>query len=449
MKLKPFYVQLLITLVIAFIAANQALWVFNMYHLHKRELLELANQAAHKAILMEISERTEIMGGYRVFNTNISDPNDTTRFITKKVRTEDSTYVFKIDKQDPYINQKIVQFAIKDELPVNINVLDSLFRNSLSGKYKIEHTYFEYVDLQTKSIINSNKPGDFPLNYLATDTIPLDIINSIGVIGYIETPDVAILRKMMYQLLLSVLLILIGIGGMVYLGRSFVVQWRTEKLRQQSVNAMTHEFKRPISGAVAMVATIPFYLEKHMFDKVNEYAGKTMNELNKLTAYTQRIQQISNNEKGNFSINRTTLQLTDFFTSIIGKYNKDERLKIDFTNESRRTEFSADIIHFSNVIENLIENAIKYSIENPEILIRISDANNKLRITVSDNGIGIANEDLKRIFDKYYRVNRKETKNKPGFGLGLTYVKSVIDAHGASISVESRLNEGSTFCIII
>ncbi len=449
MKLKPFYVQLLITLVIAFIAANQALWVFNMYHLHKRELLELANQAAHKAVLMEISERTEIMGGYRVFNTNISDPNDTTRFITKKVRTEDSTYVFKIDKQDPYINQKIVQFAIKDELPVNINVLDSLFRNSLSGKYKIEHTYFEYVDLQTKNIINSNKPGNFPLNYLATDTIPLDIINSIGVIGYVEAPDVAILRKMMYQLSLSVLLILIGVGGMVYLGRSFVVQWRTEKLRQQSVNAMTHEFKRPISGAVAMVATIPFYLEKHMFDKVNEYAGKTMNELNKLTAYTQRIQQISNNEKGNFSINRTTLQLTDFFTSIIGKYNKDERLKIDFTNESRRTEFSADIIHFSNVIENLIENAIKYSIENPEILIRISDANNKLRITVSDNGIGIANEDLKRIFDKYYRVNRKEMKNKPGFGLGLTYVKSVIDAHGASISVESRLNEGSTFCIII
>jgi hypothetical protein len=322
MKLKPFYVQLLITLVIAFIAANQALWVFNMYHLHKREYWELANQAAHKAVLMEISERTEIMGGYRVFNTNISDPNDTTRFITKKVRTEDSTYVFKIDKQDPYINQKIVQFAIKDELPVNINVLDSLFKKELSDKYKIEHTYFEYVDLQTKSIINSNKPGDFLLNYLATDTIPLDIINSIGVIGYVEAPDVAILRKMMYQLSLSVLLILIGVGGMVYLGRSFVVQWRTEKLRQQSVNAMTHEFKRPISGAVAMVATIPFYLEKHMFDKVNEYAGKTMNELNKLTAYTQRIQQISNNEKGNFSINRTTLQLTDFFTSIIGKYKQ-------------------------------------------------------------------------------------------------------------------------------
>lgn len=449
MKLKPFYVQLLITLVIAFIAANQALWVLNMYHLHKRELMELANQAAHKAVLMEISERSEILGGYSVYSTNISNPNDTSRYFTKNVRTEDSTYVFTIDKYDLYAKEKIIQFAIKDELPVNINVLDSLFRKSLSNKYKIEHTYFEYVDLQTKSIINSNKPGNFPLNYLATDTIPLDIINSIGVIGYIETPDVAILRKMMYQLTLSVLLILIGIGGMVYLGRSFVVQWRTEKLRQQSVNAMTHEFKRPISGAVAMVATIPFYLEKHRFDKVNEYAGKTMNELNKLTAYTQRIQQISNNEKANFNINISTVQLTDFFTSIIGKYNKDEKLKIDFTNESRRTEFSADIIHFSNVIENLIENAIKYSIENLEILIRISDANNKLRITVSDNGIGIANDDIKRIFDKYYRVNRKETKNKPGFGLGLTYVKSVIDAHGGGISVESRLNVGSTFCIII
>ena len=83
MKLKPFYIQLLITLVIAFIAANQALWVLNMYHLHKRELIELANQAAHKAALMEISERTEIIGGYSVYSTNISNPNDTSRYFRK------------------------------------------------------------------------------------------------------------------------------------------------------------------------------------------------------------------------------------------------------------------------------------------------------------------------------------------------------------------------------
>lgn len=449
MKLKPFYIQLLITLVIVFIVANQTMWVLNMYHLHKRELLELANQAAEKAIFMEIAERTEIIGGCVLYSSNIAKSNNSSNYITKKVRTADSTYIFSIDKNDPNSMNKITQFVIKKELPVNLNVLDSLFKKELYDKYKIEHTYFDYVDLQTKKIINSNKPGDFSLSYLATDTIPLDIINSIGVIGYVETPDVAILIKMMYQLTLSILLILIGIGGMVYLSRSFVIQWRIEKLRQQSVNAMTHEFKRPISGAVAMVATIPFYLEIHRFDKVSEYAGKTMNELNKLTAYTQRIQQISNNEKGNFSINVAQIQLVDFFSSIIGKYNKDEKLKIDFTNESRRTEFSADIIHFSNVIENLIENAIKYSIENPEILISISDENNKLRITVSDNGIGIANDDIKRIFDKYYRVNRKETKNKPGFGLGLTYVKSVIDAHGATISVESKLSMGSSFCIII
>lgn len=452
MNHKPFYVQLLITLVIVFIAANQTMWVFNMYHLHKRELLELANQAAQKAVLMEISERTEIIGGYRVFNTNISNPNDTARYFTKKVRTEDSTYIFKIDKQDPYINQKIVQFVLKDDLPINLNVLDSLFKKSLSEKYDIKQTYFDYVNLQTKKIINSNKPGDFSLNYLATDTIPLDIINSIGVIGHVETPDVAILRKMAYQLTLSVVLILIGIAGMIYLSRSFIAQWRMEKLRQQSVNAMTHEFKRPISGAVAMVATIPYYLKLQNPDKVREYAEKTLNELNKLTTNTKRIQQISNNEKGQIALNKSSVQLAPLFNSLLQKYNFEEegkKVSLSMSINTDRDEVYVDMLHFSNALDNLIENAIKYSGNEVNIQLSVSDEFDKLRIDIKDDGMGIDRYDQKHIFNRFYRSCRKEMANKVGFGLGLTYVKTIVEAHEGSVSVESKLREGSTFTVHI
>lgn len=451
MKYKPIYIQGLIAIILIFIAANQVIWIANMYNLHKRELIDLANQSAEKAMFMELAERAEIIGGHRVFSTNISNPNDTSRYFTKRVRTEDSTYIFTIDKHDPNTMNKIIQFVLQKDLPINLEKLNILFKKELSSRYPIQNTYFDYLDLKTKKLIATNKPTDISSNYLATDTIPLDIISSIGIIGYIEVPDLVILRKMGYQLALSVLLILIGMGGMVYLGKSFVVQWRLEKHRQESVNAMTHEFKRPISGAVAMVALIPFYAGRKDLEKVTDYANNTLTELNKLTAYTERIQQISNNEKGNIVLNKEPIAIKTFFESIRERYtdqeNGEKKVTIQLNTNTERTYINADLIHFSNVIDNLVENAIKYSTSDVTINISIIDIKEGLKITVEDNGIGISPYDLKFIFDKFYRSNRKEMKNKAGFGLGLTYVKSIVEAHEGTIAAESKLNEGSRFTV--
>ncbi|MEA4936497.1 MAG: HAMP domain-containing sensor histidine kinase [Paludibacter sp.] len=451
MKLKPIYVQVLIIVVLIFIAANQTIWISNMYNLYKQELVDLANQSAEKAVFMELAERSEIMGGYRVFSTNISNPNDTSRYFTKKVRTEDSTYLFTIDKHDPNIMNKIIQFVYQKDYPINLRKLNTLFKEELSSRYPIKNTYFDYLNLQNRQLIGTNRPKQISPNYLATDTIPLDIISSIGIIGYVEVPNLVILRKMGYQLALSVLLILIGMGGMVYLGKSFVIQWRLEKHRQESVNAMTHEFKRPISGAVAMVALIPFYAGRKDMEKVTDYANNTLTELNKLTAYTERIQQISNNEKGNIVLNKEPIIIKSFFEAIKERYtsqdNEAKKVAIQLNTNTEKAFITADLIHFSNVMDNLVENAIKYSTSDVTLYISISDIKEGLKIAVEDNGIGISPYDLKFIFDKFYRSNRKEIKNKAGFGLGLTYVKSIVEAHGGTITAESKLNEGSKFTV--
>jgi two-component system, OmpR family, phosphate regulon sensor histidine kinase PhoR len=451
MKLKPTYIQILIVIVVILIASNQIVWISNMYNLRKQELIDLANQSTEKAIFMEFAERSEIMGGYKVYTTNISNPNDTTRFFTKKVRTEDSTYVFTIDKHDPNTMNKIIQFVLQKDCPIDLDKLNTLFNEELSSRYPIQNTYFDYLDLRTGQLIKTNRLEHFSSNYVTTDTIPLDIISSIGIVGYIEVPDWVILRKMSYQLALSVLLILIGMGGMVYLGKSFVVQWRLEKHRQESVNAMTHEFKRPISGAVAMVALIPFYAERKDMEKVTDYANNTLTELNKLTAYTERIQQISNNEKGNIVLNKEPIAIKAFFESIKERYtNQDNEAKkviILLNTNTAKAFITADLLHFSNVMDNLVENAIKYSSSDVTIYISINDLKEGLQITVEDNGIGISPYDLRFIFDKFYRSNRKEMKNKAGFGLGLTYAKSIVEAHGGTIAAESKLNEGSKFTI--
>lgn len=450
MKLKPIYIQTLIIVVVILLATNQAVWIANMYNLHKHELIDLANTSTEKAIYMEFAERSEIMGGYKVYTTNISNPNDTSRFFTKEVRTEDSTYVFTIDKYDPNTMNKIIQFVLQKDRPINLDKLNSLFFQKLSSRYPIQNTYFDYLNLQTGQLINTNRPEHFSSNFVTTDTIPLDIISSIGIVGYIEVPDWVILRKMSYQLALSVLLILIGAGGMVYLGRSFVVQWRLEKHRQASINAMTHEFKRPISGAMAMVAVIPFYLEKNDLTKVSDYASNTLVELNKLTAYTERIQQISNNKKGSVALNKEQIEIRPFFESVLQRYaqdNDEKRVVINLVINTEKTFIMVDLLHFSNVIDNLVENAIKYSDNEVSINISVTDLQNELQIVVEDNGMGISAYDLKFIFDRFYRSNRKEMKNKVGFGLGLTYVKSIVEDHGGTIIAESKLNEGSKFTL--
>ena len=453
MRSKHLYIQLLIVLVSALITVNQIVWITNMYHLHKKELKDFSNQSATKAVYMEVSERGEAIGGSRVFSTNFSGSNDTSRYILKKLRTEDTTFVVTIDKQDPNTLLKAVQLVLKDEMPVDLKKLNMFFKKQLSERYAIKNTYFDYLDLKENKTIKSNKPANASSNYLQTDTIKLDIISSIGVVGYIEVPSAVLLNKMGYQLTLSALLILIGLGGMIYLGRSFVVQWKLERLRQESVNSMTHEFKRPISSAVAMVSLIPFYVEKNDMSKVATYATNTIIELNKLTAYTERIQQISNNEKANVLLNKLGVEIEPLLQSIKERYSDREnslkKVNVQTEVHTKNKFLFVDVLHFSNVLDNLVENAIKYSNSEVNIDIDIADTNEGVKISVKDDGLGISTFDLKYIFDRFYRSNRKELKRKTGFGLGLTYVKSMVEAHGGSISVTSQINEGSEFAILL
>ena len=109
-----------------------------------------------------------------------------------------------------------------------------------------------------------------------------------------------------------------------------------------------------------------------------------------------------------------------------------------------------DVVHFSNVIENIIENAIKYNINDTVVIeIIVDDYEDKHKVSVKDNGIGVSAKSQNLIFHRYYRDKRSEVKNRLGFGLGLTYAKSIIESHGGKITVESELNKGSKFDIII
>lgn len=285
-------------------------------------------------------------------------------------------------------------------------------------------------------------------------------MGSMGVIAHVNNPVLTILKGMIIQLLLSIMLIVIAVIGLFYLGRTIFRQWREEKMRQDSVNAMTHEFKRPINAAIGLVSLIPYYLKKSNLTKAIQYAELTMDELNRLTAYTRRIQQISNNDKSTIILDKSEIELRPFLESLTEKYYSSEklpelsvyhktiRMNLDIRPENPKVR--ADRLHFANVVDNLIENAIKYSDENLKIDLSVDYQDANLCISIKDNGIGIAASDIKRIFDKFYRVDRHSVKRKTGFGLGLTYVKSIVEAHGGQIEVNSQgAGRGSEFVVFM
>lgn len=448
-------VRVLVTVVLIAIIVNQTAWLSNMYQLFLREFKAYADEELQNAAFMELFERGEVLGGIRFYSQNLIIPNDTSRYISKDVVTEDSTYTFMVDKNDPNTMHKISQFVLKKYLPIDLDRLSAIFKERIRERYNVDDAYFDYLDLENDTLIKTIRPENMVTSHYArTDTVPLDIIDSIGVVGYIENPRVAILDNMKGQLMLSILLMAIGGVALFYISRSFVFQWKTEKMRQDSVNVMTHEFKRPISSAVAMVSTIPFYVEKKNTARVLEYVSNIETALNKLTYYTKRIQQISNNEAGNVSLDKTAVEIVPFFEVLCQRYalleEDKQKVVIQLQFGTSRKEMEVDMLHFSNVMDNLVENAIKYTVH-PAVVIDISvtETAGGIKISVKDNGIGISPADKKHIFDKFYRVKRKETKDKMGFGLGLTYVKSIIEAHGGDITVHSKLNEGSEFVIIL
>jgi signal transduction histidine kinase len=444
------------------IVANQAIWVINRYNSCEKEIVLDINKAIEKAVYMEVTERGESQGGFFAYSL-YTDDGDTSRYLKKTVKGNGTTIEVVIDRQDPNANHKIVQYMMKDTVPLNISRLNEIFfREMQSSKFPIKDTYVEHHDMDGNRLISSSRTDSYLDSglYASSDMMVIDIMGSMGVKAYVDNPVMTLLRRMIFQLVLSVLLIMIAIACLFALGRTIIIQWKKEKMRQDSVDSMTHEFRRPISAAVALVSQIPSHLEKKDITKVLRYTQQTMDELNKLTAYTRRVQQISNNDKSTISLDKSKIEIRQFLETLIEKYRLPAKIP-DATEYNKPVEIKlhirpehpviyADKLHFANVIDNLIENAIKYSGEDLVIDLSVDYEGNYLRISVKDNGIGISASDLKRVFDRFYRSGHRAVRRKSGFGLGLTYVKSTVEAHGGIVEANSRgVGAGSEFIVLM
>lgn len=250
----------------------------------------------------------------------------------------------------------------------------------------------------------------------------------------------------------AVVLILIVIAAFALTIRTLIQQRQLSEIKSDFMNNMTHEFKTPL--ATISLAAAALTNKKVMCDeeKIRYYSGMILEENKRMNKQIEAILQAAKQEQGEVQLDRIPLDAHQ----IIHKVADTLALRINESNGALSLRLGAenymilaDEVHFSNIIFNLIDNAIKYSRPDTplQVTIETKSAAKMLVIRIGDNGVGMSKETVKRVFEKFYRAHTGNLHNVKGFGLGLSYVKAMIDAHGGRIRVESTLGKGSLFVL--
>jgi two-component system, OmpR family, phosphate regulon sensor histidine kinase PhoR len=229
-------------------------------------------------------------------------------------------------------------------------------------------------------------------------------------------------------------------------------QRKLQEIQKDFVSNMTHEFKTPLSTIQIAAEVLKNPKIVNSPERLLNYATMIGLETSHLTGQVERVLQMASNEKGKNILNKSEFIINDVINEIIVKYRPFVRSKegdISLEADGESISIKADRLHIKNVMSNLIDNALKYCDKEPQINICVNSKGKKLEISVQDNGIGIKKEHINNIFDKFYRVPTGDVHNVKGFGIGLSYIKSIIKNHNGEIKCHSNFGVGTKFTIFI
>jgi two-component system phosphate regulon sensor histidine kinase PhoR len=343
----------------------------------------------------------------------------------------------------------------KRKQKVDTVLLDSILQYELR-KQKISARYNYYItSLYPGSPHHSDlKQAENMSDSLGIDHYKINLSPNNGfiepeyLIVYFPTQEKDVFKQMWPFLITSIVVVVILTFSFYYTMLNNLKQKKLSVIKNDFISNMTHEFKTPISTISLASEMLGDESISQTPDKKMRYIKMIRDENKRLSVLVESILQTSILDKGEFKLKLSEVDIHEIINNAINNTQlliSQRRGTVQTFLKAQKFKLQADKVHLTNIIFNLIDNAIKYSRDTPEITISTHNTSEGIMIQVKDNGIGISKENQRKIFDKFYRVPTGNVHNVKGFGLGLSYVLAVVLKHNGTISVNSELGKGSTF----
>lgn len=415
------FILILMLITISGLFITQVYWFKKSFTLHQRQFDEKINIAlrnvAHQLL---------------VSNKDTSSRIPPISKISSNEFYVNTNSYFKLKNLDSIIKQEFLKRNINinyDYTILKSDDFDIILGNTVSNSDSINQP--TTTEIACKTRVDSTENLDFKIRINNKTT---HLINSMGIWMYSS---------------LSLLFIL---AVFTFIMISIIKGKRLSELKKDFVNNMTHELKTPITNisvASDAIRNKSIQMDK---EKLKKYADIIYNENVRLHNLVDKVLQVSAIEKDDESLTYEEIDIHKIIKNVLVSFEPLLQQKEGHINSKLKADsfiLYADKTHLSNVIYNLVENAIKYSDTNPEITINTNNTSNGINITVSDKGIGIKKEDQQHIFEKFFRAETGNLHNTKGHGIGLSYVKLIVEKHHGKLTFKSKLKKGSTFNIYL
>ena len=483
MKLPSRYIALVVVLSLAAIFAYQAYWLVNLYRTQCRaaehDIAEAMRLSDYNEIILRVERLQEdsiqhgevsVSAGYNdttpyvesrtiiteqrgdslSTTTQVQQTRDTAA-IDASLHTNSTDFLFgrknTMQELAGYFQRGLhagldvihdPDFATYDSL-----LCDELHRADIITPYRLTHLH------QGDTLATGGTPGYIPSPEAKTYEYSYDLHGKWLYLLTTEPIHGHVLRQMAGILATSAVILLVLGFSFWYLIRILLRQRTLEEMKDDFTNNMTHELKTPIAVAYAANDALLNFGADADGAKRTRYLRICQEQLTRLGGLVEQILSLSMERRHSFRLHRTTFPVADILAPLIEqhKLKADKPVCISTRLTPPGLEVNADRTHFSNIVSNLLDNAIKYSAGQAEVEIEARQEGGAFILSVRDKGIGIPKDKLAHVFDKFYRVPTGNLHPVKGYGLGLYYVKTMVERHGGTVKVESEPGRGSEFII--
>jgi len=319
------------------------------------------------------------------------------------------------------------------EIPLTTKKLSKFYKRSLK-KRNID------IDFTFKS--DSIKPGSF-----ATHKINISVKRpekATWARAYFQNTNIYVLQQLKWVIIGSVILVIITLGSFMYMVKLLLSQQKLSEIKDDFISNMTHEIQSPLSSVIITAEAMKaFEMTKKEQDS---YIDIILYQSKKLTALADEILAGARLEKKGIELNNS-IRLIDLLEDLAAAYKGKTAITFRIENA---VAFKGNALHFTRSLTNIIDNAVKYNDDgNTDVSISITTKNKQIEIAIADNGPGIPDAFKEKIFDRFYRISTGNVHDVKGYGLGLSYVKKVIETHGGTVTVKNNNPKGSVFIITL